>query len=138
MAILVVDDEPVVRLTLVDFLNDAGFNVLDAGDAADALAIIRGSAEGIDILVTDLNLGPGDNGLVLVSKARLQVPDLSVVYVTGSPEMFREYAFAPGDRVFLKPFDPNALVAAVAALDQATRPRRLQPCSAEAATALSL
>jgi DNA-binding NtrC family response regulator len=139
MAVLLVEDEPVVRLTLVDFLEEAGFEVLQAGDADAALDIIGKSGHRIDVLITDLDLGPGDNGLTLAAKACQHLPELQVVYATGSPEMFRGHVFSSRERVFLKPFDAGVLVIAVAVLCQESRlRRRRQRYSSKAAAAANL
>jgi DNA-binding NtrC family response regulator len=89
MCVLLVEDDVAIRLTLVDFLEDVGLRVIDAWDASTALCIVNKPPEIITVLITDLNLGSGDNGLMLAAKARLKIPNLRVVYETGSPEMLR-------------------------------------------------
>ena len=116
MTVLLVEDDTAVRLTLANLLEDAGFDVLDAGDAEDAWALIADPAQHIDILVTDLNLGHGDSGLVLAANARMHLPNLQTVYVTGSPEKFNGHPLSQWERVFFKPFDPAALIAALSGL----------------------
>jgi hypothetical protein len=66
--------------------------------------------------VTDLDLGAGDNGLVLACKARQVRRELTVIYQTGSPEMFAGHGFLPGERVYYKLFDPRALATTIALL----------------------
>jgi CheY-like chemotaxis protein len=124
MTVLLVEDNSVVRLTLVDFLEEAGLDVLDAGDAKDALAMITDPAQHIDILVTDLDLGPGDNGLVLAANARMHLPNLQIVYATGSPEILSGHILSPWEKAFFKPFDPVALVATVSVLGKMSRSQR--------------
>lgn len=119
MAVLVVEDDPAVRLTLAECLEDAGLKVLDAPDAAAALSIIENPPDSITVLVTDLNLGPGDNGLMLAAKARRRLKHLRIVYETGSPHMLRNRRMRPWERAFIKPFDICRLVDDVLALDQA-------------------
>jgi DNA-binding NtrC family response regulator len=121
MAVLLVEDDPMVRLTLADFFEVAGCDFLEASNAEDAMTILGDPSQPIDILVTDLNLGPGENGLALAIKARQRRPKLQVVYETGSPEMLAGRALAPWEQVFYKPFDPMALAAMVSTLSQ---PRR--------------
>jgi DNA-binding NtrC family response regulator len=122
MTVLLVEDDTMVRLTLADFFEDAGIDFLEAGSAEDALAILDDTSQPIDVLVTDLNLGAGDSGLVLAIKARQRRPDLRVVYETGSRDMLADRAFFPWERVFYKPFDPAALASAVSALNSSPRP----------------
>jgi CheY-like chemotaxis protein len=124
MAVLLVEDDPMVRLTLADLFEAAGCDFLEASNAEDALAILGDPSQPIDILVTDLNLGPGDDGLALATKARQRRPKLQVVYETGSPEMLASRALAPWEQVFYKPFDPMTLAAMVSALSQSRRSRQ--------------
>ncbi|MBL6082824.1 response regulator, partial [Belnapia sp. T18] len=67
MAVLLVEDDAMVRLTLADFFEAAGIDFLEAGNAEDALAILDDPLQRIDVLVTDLNLGAGDSGLALAT-----------------------------------------------------------------------
>lgn len=139
MTVLLVEDDAMVRLTLADFLEAAGIDFLETDNAEDALAIIEDSGRRIDVLCTDLDLGPGDDGLALAKKARLRRPELLVVYETGSPELFGSHAFSDWERVFYKPFDPMGLAQTLLALDGARRPaRRRQRPSAPKLVASSL
>jgi CheY-like chemotaxis protein len=64
-SVLVVEDEALVRMTLVDVLDDAGFNVIEAIHADDALQALR-SAPGIQAVVTDVEMPRGSiNGFEL-------------------------------------------------------------------------
>lgn len=119
MAILLVEDDTAIRLTLAEHMEDLGLQVLDAADADMALRILENPPGPITVLVTDLNLGPGENGLVLAAKARRRLPGLRVVYATGSPEMLRRHIIRPWERVFIKPFDACRLANEVQALDHA-------------------
>ena len=118
MAVLLVEDDTMLRLILVEFLGETGLPILEAGNADDALIILNSQVPHIDILVTDLDLGPGDDGLILAAKARACLPQLLVIYATGSPEKLIGHDLAPWQSVFLKPFDPTALAAAVTALSK--------------------
>jgi CheY-like chemotaxis protein len=139
MVVLLVEDDVVVRLTLSAFLEETGLEILEASDADEALAILADPAQCIDILVTDLDLGPGDDGLILAAKARLCLPHLQVIYATGSPERFTGYGFSPWEQVFLKPFSPAALATAVSALAGPVRLRRCnQPWLVREVSATSL
>lgn len=124
MAVLLVEDDTMVRLTLADFFEAAGCDFLEASNAEDAMTILGDPSQPIDILVTDLNLGPGENGLALAIKARQRRPELQVVYETGSLEMLAGRALAPWEQVFYKPFDPITLAATVSALSQSRRSRQ--------------
>lgn len=79
--ILVVDDEDMVRETLVLSLGDAGYAVLSAGSGAEALDLVAAGNE-VDVLVTDLAM-PSMDGLTLIRKIRERRPDLPAILLTG-------------------------------------------------------
>jgi PAS domain S-box-containing protein len=79
--ILVVEDEAIVRMLLVDGLEEQGYTVLEAEDGNAALDIVA-SSERIDLLATDVGL-PGINGRQLAEMSRSQQPDLKVLFLTG-------------------------------------------------------
>lgn len=116
MCVLLVEDEVAIRLTLVDFMEDVGLRVLEAWDASAALSLLETPPEAIEVLVTDLNLGLGDNGLVLADKARSKLPNLRVIYITGNPNLLRDHPMQPWERLFVKPFDVNKLISELLSL----------------------
>jgi DNA-binding response OmpR family regulator len=118
MRVLIVEDEALVRMLVRDLLEEAGFACEEAADAAQALALLdRADPVAMpDLLVTDLNLGPGPDGLAVAAEARRRRPGLRVVYATGNPDMLDRRALPPGDRVFSKPFDAFELAAEVRAM----------------------
>ena len=79
--ILVVEDEAIVRMLLVDALEEQGYTVLEAEDGNAALGIVA-SSERIDLLATDVGL-PGINGRQLAEMARSLRSDLKVLFLTG-------------------------------------------------------
>ncbi len=113
MAVLLVEDDPIVRSTLADFLEAAGCQLREAENAATALAILAEPAERIEVLVTDINLGSGDDGLTLATEFRRRLPGVRIFYVTGSPERLAARPPPSSERAFLKPFNPDDLVRAV-------------------------
>jgi CheY-like chemotaxis protein len=113
MSVLLVEDDPIVRSTLADFLEAAGCILLEVENTLAALALLADPARGIEVLVTDINLGPGDDGLTLAAEARQRFPGLAIFYVTGSPERLVRRPPPSSERVFLKPFNPEDLVVAV-------------------------
>ncbi|RMS35596.1 PAS protein, partial [Pseudomonas coronafaciens pv. garcae] len=80
-----VDDEPAVRLLIVELLEDLGYAVLQAERGADALSILQ-SKTAIDLLVTDVGLPGGMNGRQVADAAREVRPDLKILFVTGYAE----------------------------------------------------
>jgi signal transduction histidine kinase/CheY-like chemotaxis protein len=79
--VLLVDDENLVRETLAEGLQDAGYNVLCAEGGTQALALLA-AGEPVDILVTDLSM-PGMDGLGVIRAAQEDRPGLSAVLLTG-------------------------------------------------------
>lgn len=83
--VLVVDDEPTVRMLLIDILGDLGLNAIEAGDSVAGLHILRSNVR-IDLLVTDIGLPGGMDGPQMVDAARALRPDLNVLFITGYSE----------------------------------------------------
>ena len=112
--ILLVDDEPQVRTIAAIQLQRLGYQVLQAEDGYEALELLDHSPE-IDILVTDIGLPGGMNGLDLVAAVRKRKPGISVLYISGySDGNSSESAEQDTDAEFLaKPYDKQTLAAAV-------------------------
>lgn len=79
--ILVTDDERSIRELLSDGLGAYGYEVLEAGDAAQSLSIIREQG-GVGLVLSDIEM-PGEDGMVLLKKVKDIDPDIDVVMVTG-------------------------------------------------------
>jgi CheY-like chemotaxis protein len=103
--ILVVDDEPNIRMLVAEVLRGRGFAVIEAGEAASALIKLRSSAQ-IDLLVTDVGLPGGMNGRQLAEIARVLRPDMKVLFVTGYAEtaLVADRTMPPGMEILAKPF----------------------------------
>jgi CheY-like chemotaxis protein len=108
--VLVVEDEALVRMVTVEILSEAGYRVLEAGDASEAVPILDSEAD-VDILVTDVGL-PGVNGRQLAEMARQLRPELRVLFVTGYGYNagLGSDALKPGMEVLSKPFNTQSLV----------------------------
>ena len=81
--ILVVEDEPLIRMLAVDMLDVLGFGAVEAGDAAEALAIDAETLKGFAALMVDLGL-PDLPGEELVRRLLQKRPDLPVIVTSGS------------------------------------------------------
>jgi PleD family two-component response regulator len=79
---LVVDDVPVMRCFLLECLAHAGWGAVEAGGTEQALVLPTDGA--FDLLVTDLLMAPGPDGLVLIREARARHPGLPAVLLSGS------------------------------------------------------
>ena len=115
--VMVVDDEPVVRMLVVDVLRELGFAVAEAIDGADA---VRQLAAGppLDLLITDVGLPGGMNGRQLAELACEQQPGLKVLFITGYAEnaALGHGVLAPGMHVITKPFAMDVLAAKIRAI----------------------
>ncbi|HEX8720329.1 MAG TPA: response regulator [Pyrinomonadaceae bacterium] len=82
--VLIVDDEPSIRLTLSEFLRREGYEPHAAADAAQASALFGGG--GFDVAVVDINL-PGRSGIDLLRELRERDPRVPVIVITGEPNV---------------------------------------------------
>ena len=121
---LVIEDEALVRMFIGDQLNDLGFDVIDAGSAAEGLRAAR-NHEQLDVAIVDRGL-PDRDGLDVVAELRTQLPSLPVIVASG-------YGDLPGHESLLndahirfmsKPYDVDALTTALRALHVRTKEMR--------------
>jgi signal transduction histidine kinase/DNA-binding response OmpR family regulator len=106
--VLVVEDVALIRMTTVDMVEQIGFEAAEAGDGAEALAILQQDS-GIEILLTDLGL-PGMNGRQLVEEALRLRPGLKVIIASGYSTHESEDAKLAVEVGYLtKPFDMQQL-----------------------------
>ena len=118
--VLIVEDEAVVRLLIVETLNDLGYKALETADSAAALRILQ-SSQRVDLLVSDIGL-PGLNGRQLADAAHVTRPALKVLFVTGYAEDAAGSAFLePGMEIVIKPFTMEALSSKNSRDDRGTR-----------------
>jgi len=111
--LLVVDDAPDTREVLHRNLTSRGYEVVTAGDVAEALAIL--SASRVDLVITDLKM-PGASGLELVRHVRDQLKGAEVITITGYPSVEGAVAAmkSGAEEYLTKPFTQDELFAAVA------------------------
>jgi CheY-like chemotaxis protein len=114
--VLIVDDEPGVRALERRILEGGGYHVIEAGDGAEAVAMIESSTH-VDFLVADLDM-PVMQGEEMARKIRGRRPDLRVLYVTAHSErLFKERPELIDGEAFLdKPFTSRGLLEAVSLL----------------------
>ena len=103
--VLVVDDEPDVRLVVRDILSDLGYTILEAETGRAGLDIVTSGVH-IDLLLTDVGLPGGMNGRQLADAARQHRPDLKVLFITGYAEnvAIGNNRMEQGMQVMVKPF----------------------------------
>lgn len=124
-SVLVVDDEPTVRMLVVEVLEGLGYSALEAEDGAAGLKILQSDAR-VDLLITDVGLPGGLNGRQVADAARDHRPDLKVLFITGYAEnaVLSHGHLAPGMHVLTKPFAMETLSRRVVELlaDPTSRP----------------
>ena len=80
-----IDDEPTVRMLIVEVLEESGYTPIEASDGPSGLKILQSDAR-IDLLITDVGLPGGMNGRQVADAARMTRPDLKILFVTGFAE----------------------------------------------------
>lgn len=112
--VLVVDDEPSVRMLVADILEELGYTALQAVDGASGLRVLQSDVR-IDLLITDVGLPGGMNGRQMADAARIARPRLSVLFITGYAEtaVLGAGQLAPGMAVLTKPFGIDAMAARI-------------------------
>ena len=115
LRVLVVDDEPLIRWSLVETLSDRGHVVTEAADAASTRLAERGAAEPHDVVLLEFRL-PDSNDLGLLATIRQEAPQAQVIVMTahGTPEMTRGALELGAYRVIAKPFEVAQLAELVA------------------------
>ena len=115
--VLIVDDEPTVRMLVGEVLEDLGYAVVEAADSVSGLRVLQ-SAVPIDLLITDVGLPGGMNGRQMADAARVVRPELKVLFITGYAEnaAVGNGQLEPGMQVLTKPFLVEALASRIRAL----------------------
>ena len=111
--VLIVEDDPAVRVLVSTVLSDLGYAFVEASDADSAVPILD-SGQRIDLMISDVGL-PGMNGRQLAEIGRQFRPDLKVLFITGYAEhaAVRGGFLDPGMQMITKPFTFDLLTAKV-------------------------
>jgi PAS domain S-box-containing protein len=115
--ILLVDDEPLIRMVAAEQLEELGYSVIEASDAQSALKILN-SPRVINLLITDVGLPGGMNGRQLADAARDTRPGLEVLFITGYAEnaVLNHGHLEQGMHVLTKPFQMDTFARRVKGL----------------------
>lgn len=113
-SILVVEDEPIIRMCAAEFVEDAGFEPIEVGDAEAALKVLE-SHPGIAVLFTDINLPGRLDGLDLAAEVERRWPDVRILIASGrtappASQLSGKVSFIP------KPYGSDDFTAALDAL----------------------
>jgi CheY-like chemotaxis protein len=107
--VLVVEDEPLLRMNTVDMVEDAGFDVVEAANAKQAMSILEGRDD-ISIILSDIEMPPGMDGMELVAIVRNRWPPIEIILVSG--QLASDEVHLPERGVFFsKPYRSHDLVA---------------------------
>ncbi|PYU04646.1 MAG: hybrid sensor histidine kinase/response regulator [Acidobacteria bacterium] len=113
--ILVVEDEQALRKLTSSVLQDLGYTVLEAGDAAEALALVKQCKPAVDLLLTDVVM-PGKSGRDLADELVPQIPGMKVLFMSGYTDgaIAAHRVLEPGLSLLRKPFSSEELTQTVA------------------------
>jgi len=81
--VLLVEDEPLVRMTAADELDDAGFRVLEAKNADEALAVLEAHSDEVQVLFTDVNMPGSMDGMALAERVYQRWPHVLLLISSG-------------------------------------------------------
>jgi len=103
--VLVVDDEPAVRVLVTEMLKELGYRAIEAADGASGLAALEGDGR-VDLVISDIGLPGPLTGRHMIDIARTQRPGLKVLFITGYAEQaaLQAVTFGPRTQVLTKPF----------------------------------
>ncbi len=112
--VLVVDDEPTVRMLVGEVSQDLGYTAIEAADGPAALRILQSNVR-LDLLITDVGLPGGMNGRQVADAARTTRPGLKVLFITGYAEnaVVSHGHLDAGMHVLTKPFPMEALASRI-------------------------
>ena len=111
IVVLVVEDEPILRMDISDQLQDMGFKVLEAAHADEAIEILEANSH-IQVMFTDVDMPGSMDGLRLASAVRNRWPPIRIIVTSG----FRRVSpsdIPPDSRFFGKPYVARAVAEAM-------------------------
>jgi signal transduction histidine kinase/ActR/RegA family two-component response regulator len=108
--VMVIDDEPTIRLLIAEVLGDGGYSAIEASDGPAGMRVLQSAAK-IDLLITDVGLPGGMNGRQVADAARVLRPNLKVLFVTGYAEnaVVGNGQLEKGMQIIAKPFAMDVL-----------------------------
>lgn len=110
--VLVVEDEPILRMIAVDIVEESGFAALEAANADEAIDLLETNAD-IRLIFTDIDMPKGSmNGLKLAAAVRSRWPPVKIIVVSGHYKAKSE-ELPDGALFFMKPYPQAQVVAAI-------------------------
>jgi CheY-like chemotaxis protein len=110
-AVLIVEDEPLLRLHAVDLIEEAGFTAIEAKNADEAIAILESRSD-VTLLFTDVHMPGSMDGLKLAHAVRDRWPPIKIIVTSGKRQPAQDAM--PSGGVFLpKPYAPETVAATI-------------------------
>jgi two-component system, response regulator PdtaR len=113
-AVLVVEDETLIRFAAVDLVEGAGYEALEASDADEAIRILQ-SRPDIRVVFTDVDMPGSMDGLKLAQFVRDRWPPIKIVVASGL-QIITESQLPAGSRFFRKPYAQSSILSALTEL----------------------
>jgi CheY-like chemotaxis protein len=114
--VLIVEDDPLISMTVEDIVTDAGFDYESTINAADGIAALEKSGTRFSALITDIRMPGKGNGWDVGHRAHELLPLLPIIYMTGdSAEQWKAHG-ETGSILLQKPFADGMLITALTAL----------------------
>ncbi len=111
LSVLVVEDEALVRMAIVNFLEDEGFEVFEARDSNEALRLLVAKPS-IHVMFTDVDMPGGMDGLRLAAAVRDRWPPVKIIVTSGHRSVRLEDL--PKEAIFFsKPYNPDVVATTV-------------------------
>jgi len=111
VVVLVVEDEPLLRLAAMDMVEEAGYEAIPATDTTQAIEILESGVD-VRIIFTDIDMPPGLDGLTLAAMVRDRWPPIEII-ITSGHYAAREITLPPRCIFFSKPYRESEVVAAM-------------------------
>jgi two-component system, response regulator PdtaR len=108
-AVLIVEDDQLLRLFTVQMVEEAGFLALQANNADEAVAILEARSD-IALLLTDVNMPGSMDGLKLAHAVRHRWPPIKIIVISGRVS---EFDLPTGSRLFVKPYQTETMISEI-------------------------
>ncbi|MGA7809756.1 response regulator [Bradyrhizobium sp.] len=109
IVVLVVEDEPLLRMNTVDMVEEAGFEAVGAANAKQAMTLLH-DRDDIQIILSDIDMPPGMDGMDLVAIVRDRWPPIEIILVSGQIAA-ADVRLPERGKFFSKPYRSQDLVA---------------------------
>ncbi len=114
--LLLVEDEPLIRMNLQEDLTEAGFDLVVATSGQEALSELEADADRFRGVLIDIRLGHGSDGWEVARRARKLVPEMPVVYISGDSAHEWTAKGVPNSIMVPKPFVGAQIITALSTL----------------------